>query len=153
MEDAIADVLTASICAAGLVAMAISLRNGARRRRAALAAQWEHLVRMRADPRSRGAELVRVVRVYQRAARGSKALVAWATGGAQQDAWFWFWAVPVGAHVLVRSTIGYGPHNRNPSVLYVRQEDVLAWAPAGAMTAWQAASGKGRWRRGGAART
>jgi hypothetical protein len=144
VENAIADVLTATICGAGLLAMAISLRNSASRRRAALAAQWEHLVRMRADPRSRGADLVQVLRVYQRADRGSKAVVAWAASNAQQDAWFWFWAVPAGAHVLVRTTTGYGPHNRNPNVLYVQQEDVLAWAPAGAKTAWKTASGKSR---------
>ena len=96
---------------------------------------------MRAAARSQGAFLVQVVSVYQRARRGSKAMVVWCDTGIRQDTWFWYWTAPVGAYVLVRGASGFGPHNQNPNVLYVQQQDVLAWVSGAAPAAWRAVSG------------
>ncbi|WP_127153409.1 hypothetical protein [Streptomyces lydicus] len=106
-----------------------------RKRTAQLAAQWHHLQQQRAH--TRGAHLVQVVQVYQRARRGSKAVISWCDTGLRQDAWFWNWHVPPGAYLLVSGQSGYGPHNRNPSVLHVHQHQVHTWAPAQAARAAQ----------------
>lgn len=64
-----------------------------------------------------GLQLVRVRRVYQRARRGTKAVVEHPSG-ARDDAWFW-WSSPSSGEVLiVRGQSGPGTHH-SYSVLYI----------------------------------
>ena len=77
-----------------------------------------------------------VQQVYQRANRGTKAVIVWAETGWRQDAWFWyFWPAP-GSTLLVLGAVGFGPHNQNPDVFFVNQGGVLAAALPGAQAAW-----------------
>lgn len=126
-----------ALLAVAVVALAVAVVRR-RRARAELAARWVRLEQQRASARAQGAFLVQAVNVYQRARRGSKAWVVWCDTGVRQDTWFWHWHVPPGAYVLVRGGSGFGPHNRNPNVLYVERGDVLAWVPSGAPAAWRA---------------
>ena len=80
--------------------------------------------------------MCQVQQVYQRANRGTKAVIVWAESGWRQDAWFWyFWPAP-GSTLLVFGAVGFGPHNQNPDVFFVDQGGVLAAAPPGAQAAW-----------------
>jgi len=84
-----------------------------------------------------GAHICYVSHVYQRANRGTKAVIVWAETGWRQDAWFWyFWPAP-GSTLLVFGTVGFGPHNQNPAVFYVDADGVLAAAVPGANAAWR----------------
>lgn len=119
-------------------AVVASLHAGRSRRRAQdaqAAASWQAL--MAAAQAWHGAHMCHVLRVYQRAGRGTKAVIIWTETGWQQDAWFWyFWPAP-GSTLLVVGAVGFGPHNRNPAVFYVEDGGVLAAAPPGAQAAWQ----------------
>lgn len=75
--------------------------------------------------------------VYQRARRGSKAVIVWQATGVRHDTWFWGWHPPPGAFLLLEGSRGYGPHNRNPNVLYVQPDQVHAVVDASAPAAWQ----------------
>ncbi len=120
---------TSTLVVAAVVISVVAVRIRSRRKRnAQLTAQWNNLQQRRAQPGS--GHLIQVVQVYQRARRGSKAVITWCDTGLRQDAWFWEWHVPVGAFVLVSGQSGYGPHNHNPSVLYVHPTQVHAWVPA-----------------------
>lgn len=79
-------------------------------------------------------EIAFVTRVYQTARRGSKALIRWPTGYTQ-DTWFHFNWPRAGSTVLLRGSTGWGPHNRNPEVFYVNQDQLLDLLPPGAMAA------------------
>ncbi|WP_369354800.1 hypothetical protein [Streptomyces sp. cg2] len=103
-----------------------------RRRNAVLAAQWHSLQQRRSTG---DGHLLQVTQVYQRARRGSKAVVTWCDTGLRQDAWFWNWHVPPGAYLLVNAGSGYGPHSHNPNVLYVHPTQVQTWVPAQAARA------------------
>lgn len=119
---------------AGLIVVIVALRVSRRRKRdARLAAQWHSLQQLNAN--TAGARLIQVVQVYQRAPRGSKAVITWCDTGHRQDAWFWNWHVPAGAYILMSGDTGYGSHNRNPNVLYVGQQQVHSWVPGGAAKA------------------
>lgn len=85
-----------------------------RARRAALLAQYDWMAAQVRD----GLVLVRVVRIYQSARRGTKCVVEhrW---GRYQDAWFWAVRPRAGDAYLVRARGSYGPHNDLLDVLYV----------------------------------
>ncbi|MER7106892.1 hypothetical protein [Streptomyces sp. NPDC000229] len=125
----------ALLVAAATIGAIVAFRMYSRRRRnAALAAQWHSLQQQRT---AGNGHLLQVTQVYQRARRGSKAVITWCDTGLRQDAWFWNWHVPPGAYLLVNATSGYGPHSRNPHVLYVHPTDVQSWVPAQAARAAQ----------------
>ncbi|MEU6850325.1 hypothetical protein ABZ901_10395 [Actinacidiphila alni] len=137
----VAGVASTLIMLCGLsTALVLHLRSRTRRRQLEqerLAASWEALIRERDSARSEGAHLVQVLSVYQRAQRGSKAVVRWCDTGATQDAWFWGRHVPPGAYLLLRGHTAFGPHNHNPDVLYVHPHEVLRQLPAHAPAAWR----------------
>jgi hypothetical protein len=84
---------------------------------------------------SPGSGLVQVVSTYQRARRGTKAVVMWLESGYRQDSWFALnWPKP-GATLLVQGSTGWGPHNRNPEVFYVKPNQILYWMPPGSLRA------------------
>jgi hypothetical protein len=118
------------------VVVLIVVGNRARRRKrdAELARLWEWAT---SSPYGQGWHLVFVQRVYQRARRGSKAVIVWCSTGQEQDTWFAGWHAPVGVYVLLTGGIGYGPHTRNPKVLFVEPGEVRHVIPAGAPRAWQ----------------
>ncbi|MFI5492384.1 hypothetical protein [Actinoplanes sp. NPDC051859] len=120
-----------------MIAVVIIVWSGRtrRRRRQALAAMaWQNL--MAATAAHPGAYLCFVERVYQRARRGTKAVIVWAGTDLRQDTWFWHFNPAAGATLLVYGSAGYGPHNHNPAVFYVDVGGVLAGAPPGAQQAW-----------------
>jgi len=63
--------------------------------------------------------LVRVVKVYQKARRGTKAIVVHEDDGRPQDTWFERMRPRVGSYYLVQRCSAWGPHNSNPDTLYV----------------------------------
>jgi hypothetical protein len=138
----VAGVVSTLVVIGGLAAaVLLHLRSRARTREAEreqLAASWESLVLERDAARSNGVYLVQAVNVYQRAQRGSKAVIRWLDTGATQDAWFWNRHIPPGAYLMVRGGAGYGPHNNNPDVFYVRPEEVHRILPGHAPAVWQA---------------
>ncbi|GAA4227745.1 hypothetical protein GCM10022254_16190 [Actinomadura meridiana] len=74
----------------------------------------------------RDGHLAYVERVYQRARTGAKAIIVWDATGNRQDAWFQDWPnIPVGTYLLLAGSTGYGPHNHNPHVYYVRPNEIL----------------------------
>ncbi|WNV91132.1 hypothetical protein [Umezawaea sp. Da 62-37] len=79
--------------------------------------------------RTPGTAIVRVAHVYQRAQRGTKAVVVLVATGYQQDAWFAHSNPVPGSYLLVRGRTGWGPHNSNPEVLYVELGEVLYTLP------------------------
>jgi hypothetical protein len=123
------------IAAAVVIAAIVAIRLRSRRKRDAhLAAQWSSLQQQRAAGTG---HLLQVTQVYQRARRGSKAVITWCDTGLRQDAWFWDWHVPLGAYLLVNATSGYGPHSHDPNVLYVHPMQIQTWVPAHAAQAAQ----------------
>lgn len=85
-----------------------------RARRESLLALYDDAARVAG---SSGLLLLRVRRVYQRAKRGTKAVVEY-PDGRQVDAWFW-WSAPASGQVLmVRGQTGSGTHHSS-SVLYI----------------------------------
>ncbi|MEU4827123.1 hypothetical protein AB0H37_35090 [Actinomadura sp. NPDC023710] len=99
-------------------------RHSARQaERRALRQQAVQEVRLRDG---RDGHLAYVERVYQRASTGAKAIIVWDATGNRQDAWFHDWpGIPTGTYLLLAGTTGYGPHNHNPRVYYVRPGQVL----------------------------
>ncbi|WP_194918223.1 hypothetical protein [Catenulispora rubra] len=63
--------------------------------------------------------------VYQRARTGTKAIVVWQETGQRQDTWFEGTWPRQGTRLYVRGKVGYGPHNHNPSVLYLYPGDII----------------------------
>ncbi|MFB9905085.1 hypothetical protein [Allokutzneria oryzae] len=98
------------------------------RRDALMNSRWQAMcARQMAEP---GLHVVRMASVYQRARRGSKAVIVWGTGY-QQDTWFaGNWPVP-GSILMIRGTVGWGPHNNNPNVFYVEPDQVICALPPG----------------------
>jgi hypothetical protein len=131
-------VASRSITALGLVVcvvvlvVVLAIRNARRQQRARQVARWQRWESMQAlrasTPES---ELAEVAVVYQRARHGAKAVIVWLANGHRQDTWFeGNWPAP-GSVVLVRGSTGWGPHNRNPEVFFVRPDQILAMLPAG----------------------
>jgi hypothetical protein len=82
---------------------------------------WERLAAMRGRVAQMPAvQLLYVTGVYQRARRGSKALVR-TEDGSTWDAWFWHYHAQPGSAVAVAVQPGWGPHNAG-DVLYVGSE-------------------------------
>jgi hypothetical protein len=107
-------------------------RVSARRQRErdlALAQRWDAMERLRAT--TPGAGLIGIVTVYQRARRGTKAVIMWLETGREQDAWFAANWPSAGSVALVRGSTGWGPHNQNPDVFYVQPSQVLDLLPPG----------------------
>jgi len=71
---------------------------------------------------NRGTLVVHVVRVYQIARRGTKAVVEMDSNGRTRDAWFWYGRVARGQCHLVSASSGYGPHTNCDNVLYIGHE-------------------------------
>lgn len=86
-----------------------------------------------------GFGIARILWVYQHARRGSKALIIWRRRGRRrlQDAWFEARQQRSGCYVLLRGSVGWGPHNSNPRVFYVRPDGVLGTLPGRAPRAWR----------------
>lgn len=104
-----------------------------RRKDSRLAAQWQQLQIHQAH--SQDAAIAVVQSVYQRARRGTKAVIRWQETGYQQDTWFKGWHPEAGSWLLLRGSTGWGPHNRNPHVFYVNPGDLVYAAPRGARAA------------------
>lgn len=125
----------ALVCGAIVVLLVRGLARDAPRREADLAQRWAAALARSSD--GSGARLVYVQSRYQNVRRGSKAVVYWQPSGLRQDAWFEGWAVPVGVYLVVQGSIGWGPQNRNPKVLYVNRRGVLDVIPGDAPDAWR----------------
>ncbi|WP_106402879.1 hypothetical protein [Actinocorallia populi] len=108
--------------------VALVVRSRRRRaQRAVREAQRRQAVEELRRTDGRAGHLAVVDRVYQRARRGAKAIIIWDATGVEQDAWFHDWSdVPAGAYLMLAGSVGYGPHNHNPSVYYVTRRQVLA---------------------------
>lgn len=116
-----------------LVAVIVSLvwlggraLRGHSARQAERRALWQQAVQELRLRDGRDGHLAFVERVYQRARTGAKAIIVWDATGNRQDAWFHDWpSIPAGTYLLLVGTTGYGPHNHNPRVYYVRRHQVL----------------------------
>ena len=129
-----------------LVAMFVLLAVGAsvialaqwrqRSRDTVLLNHWDALCACRDTTPS--SVVIEVVQVYQRAQRGTKAVVVVDGIGQRHDAWFHGIAVrPAPSSLwLVLPHTGWGPHNQNP-VLYLNPDQLLATAPPGTREAVQ----------------
>jgi hypothetical protein len=92
-----------------------------------LARRWDSMELRRAMTPDAG--LIGIAGVYQSARRGTKAVIVWLATGREQDAWFAdIWPAP-GSVALVRGSTGWGPHNHNPEVFYVRLDQILHMLP------------------------
>ena len=107
-----------------LIAVAVAIVAGPLRQRRRLR-RLEAARQEAAAWRARGYHLVQVVDTYQPARRGTKAIVMWDETGGRQDTWFWSMRPSQGSYLLVRGSVGWGPHNRNPNVLYLHPQDVI----------------------------
>ncbi|MDX3613306.1 hypothetical protein [Streptomyces europaeiscabiei] len=113
------------------------------RRRAAAAAQWETFQSEAAQRAHLGVQVAQLKSIYQRARNGHKAWIVWHETGARQDTWFHGGApCREGMFVLLHGSVGYGPHNNNPRVLYVRPSDVIGVATAQSLRAWRKQQGR-----------
>lgn len=104
---------------------------GQRRRDWELLARWDGLCAQRDS--TPGAVIMEVVEVYQRAMRGTKAVVVIGDSGQRQDAWFEGTAMRPVPHTiwLVKLPVtGWGPHNQNP-VLHLNPAQLLGMTPPG----------------------
>src|SRR5688500_9038137 len=92
------------------------------RRRAADERAAELLAELRAAAQSTPHEyVVYVTSVYQRARRGTKAMVE-VEGVGTRDAWFWWSTVTPGQMLLVGAKRDWGPHSHRRDVFYVGTE-------------------------------
>lgn len=99
-----------------------------------LAVQWHRL--LNAKQGSAGWDIAHITRIYGYYPRkGVKAVITWQATGYRQDTWFHRLWPAVGSWIVVRHGSAWGPHNRNPHVLYVNELGAVA-APA-APQAWQ----------------
>jgi hypothetical protein len=111
-----------------VVAATVGHKRWRRRADAEISEQWDDIHRQKAT--TPGADLAEIATVYQRARRGTKAIIEWIESGERQDTWFaHHWPAP-GAIVLIRGSTGWGPHNHNPNTYYVAPGDVLRELPA-----------------------
>ena len=129
----VAPALLAVCLIATVVVLFVVIRvNALRRRDARLFESWGWALeaQTRADVR-----IAHVVNSYQRARRGTKAVLEW-PNGTRQDAWVegaWF---GTGCYLVVRHSFSaYGPHNRNPNVCYTGHPMMVL--PHDAPRAWQ----------------
>ncbi|MDA2810718.1 hypothetical protein O4J56_08740 [Nocardiopsis sp. RSe5-2] len=106
----------------GTVVAAVLLRRRVLRERAE---EWSRFQRARAAHPD--ARVFEVVEVYQNARSGTKAIIEWHGTQGRQDAWFDGFFLPPGALALVTGRTGYGPHNDDPAVFYVRWDQVHTW--------------------------
>lgn len=98
----------------------------------------EHAQSLRVSASQPGVAEIQVVQVYQRAQRGTKAWIVWTATGIRQDTWFQDVVPrPHNGEILhiKRWSVGWGPHNSNPEVLYLHQEHIVGGAPAGRFAA------------------
>lgn len=87
------------------------------------AEQWEAAVAL---ARSRpGLRLIKVEQNYQRSSTGTKSWVRRWDTDARQDAWFSGKSFAPGTLLVVSATSGWGPHNQDPGVLYVRPDQII----------------------------
>lgn len=89
--------------------------NGRAARRAYRFSQIDDLVQQFSG---HGVIGVKVRRVYQRARRGSKAIIVLPDGD-KVDAWFWWYTPQAGSVVYVKPSVGYGEHEGLDNVHYV----------------------------------
>ncbi|MEC3982587.1 hypothetical protein [Amycolatopsis sp. H20-H5] len=75
--------------------------------------------------RTPNSAIAQVRTVYQRARRGTKAVIVWQETRYAQDSWFKGVFPAAGSTVLLRGSTGWGPHNRNPHVFYINPGDLL----------------------------
>ncbi|MGW3563316.1 hypothetical protein ACWDSL_05330 [Streptomyces sp. NPDC000941] len=116
---------------------------GRGRRRRAAAAQWQTLRDTAALHAGDDLHIAWVESIYQRARTGDKAWIVWQGTGVRQDTWFQGGApCPAGMYVLLGGSVGFGPHNNNPRVLYVNPSDIRGTASAKALKAWQRQAGQ-----------
>ncbi|MCH9729754.1 MAG: hypothetical protein K0U84_08790 [Actinomycetia bacterium] len=87
-------------------------------RDAAAAHAWAEFARSATD---HDLSMLYIENVYDRAYRGSKAVVSLYGDGpsASNDAWFWWEHVQPGSVVAVRLSKGWGSHTRRDGVLYI----------------------------------
>jgi hypothetical protein len=127
-------VLAAVLLAIVVGIVALNL-YGQRQRDQELLTRWDGLcAQQNATP---GTAIIEVIRVYQRATRGTKAHVVVAGSNQWQDAWFEGTAMRPAPHSIWLVKLpapGWGPHNQNP-VLYLYPEHLLGMAPPGTMEA------------------
>ncbi|MEV6608764.1 hypothetical protein [Kutzneria sp. NPDC051319] len=125
-------VLVLALLAIAVLAARSRIRRR-RRRDLVLSHRWTRIQsKARTMP---DAGLARVVNVYQRARRGTKAKIVWLTTGRKQDTWFAGNRPRQGSIVLIRGNTGWGPHNRDPNVFYVAPNQILSQVPPGTMKA------------------
>lgn len=91
-------------------------------RQAKRTARAEALEQFIATWSAQGLVPVTVLRVYQVARRGSKAVLLF-PGGQQVDAWFWWFTVTPGSFVMIAPAVGYGSHTHRDGVHYVGSKD------------------------------
>ena len=115
----------------GVVLLAVFARRWHDKR---LAEHWRKLQARRALAGD-GAAVAIVNRVYQRARRGTKAVIRWSETGQRQDTWFEGRRPAQGSVLLLRGSTGWGPHNRNPNTYYVYPGELLYSAPRGTIAA------------------
>lgn len=87
-------------------------------RRAKKEARAQVLEQFIASWTAQGFVPVKVLRVYQHAQRGSKAVLP-LPDGQQVDAWFWWYQVSAGTYVFVAPGVGYGSHTHKNDVRYI----------------------------------
>ncbi|MGP3988571.1 hypothetical protein [Streptomyces sp. 3N207] len=117
---------------------------GRGRRRRAAAAQWEALRDAAVRQAGQNVHIAWVESIYQRARAGDKAWIIWQRTGVRQDTWFHGRApCPAGTYVLLGGSVGFGPHNNNPRVLYVSPSAVRGTASAKALKEWQRQADRG----------
>lgn len=117
---------------------------GRGRRRRAAAAQWEAFRDAAVRQAGQNVHIACVESIYQRARTGDKAWIIWQSTGARQDTWFHGGTpCPAGMYVLLGGSVGFGPHNNNPRVLYVSPSDVRGTASAKALKEWQRQADRG----------
>lgn len=146
------DLITVICVVLGALALATGVVWNARRdQQAKQVARWQRWESMQALKASTpGAELAEVAVVYQRARRGAKAVIVWLANGHRQDAWFEDEWPHAGSVLLLRGSTGWGPHNRNPDVFYVRTHqilDIMSAATRNAMLAEERRQAKRNARR------
>jgi len=127
-----------------VLAVVVALGCGysqSQRRRASDERSWEAwnncLAYAERTPDASQAGLGKLVRVRQYARTGTKGLVRWEATGAVTEVWLEGWHLPLGAYLVARGTVGYGPHHDVDEVLYVGPNGLLGWVPGITPDAWR----------------
>jgi hypothetical protein len=124
-------IIVSGIAMCVFVVAFLAVRSAKRHERAKQALRWEMWESIQAHRLAvPGSELAEVQVVCQRARHGTKAVIKWLSTGRQQDTWFAGSRPELGCVVLLRGSTGWGPHNQNPQVFFVRQDQLLALLPA-----------------------